>query len=164
MAFELTDIKRVLDAFESGAWDRIHLQDGDSELLLSVYDEPEAATASVPAATASELSSASPEIDAPKAAGIPAPSIAPAPVATNAAVVAASSMGIFWRSPSPGAAPFVSIGDIVSHDTTVCIIEVMKLMHRICAGVQGVVVAVLVEDSHSVEAGQPLLIVEPVGI
>jgi acetyl-CoA carboxylase biotin carboxyl carrier protein len=169
VAFELFNIKRVLDAFERGEWGRIHLSDGESELLLSVEEEPEGASRNVSVAdttgrqpAAAQIDTSEPESDA---GPVPVASLAPPPLPSateNGTVVVASSMGIFWRSPSPGAPPFVSVGDIVTHDTTMCIIEVMKLMHRISAGVHGVVVAVLLEDSQEVVAGQPLFIVEPV--
>ena len=65
--------------------------------------------------------------------------------------VAAPISGIFYCSPRPGERPFVEIGDRVAPDTTVCIIEVMKLMNSVTAGLGGIVEAVLVEDGTSVE-------------
>ena len=76
-------------------------------------------------------------------------------------VVRAPMVGTFYRAPAPGAAPFVSLGQTVEPDTTVCIIEVMKLMNSIEAGVAGVVKEVLVENGSGVEYGTPLLVVEP---
>ena len=76
-------------------------------------------------------------------------------------VVRAPMVGSFYRAPAPDAAPFVSLGQAVEPDTTVCIIEVMKLMNSIEAGVAGVVKEVLVENGAAVEYGTPLLVVEP---
>ena len=60
-------------------------------------------------------------------------------------------------TPRPGEPPFVSVGDRVSEDSIIAIIEVMKLMNSVRAGVSGVVTAVLVENGATVEAGQPIL-------
>ena len=70
-------------------------------------------------------------------------------------------VGTFYRAPEPGAAPFVQTGQTVEADSTVCIIEVMKLMNSIPAGAAGLVTQVLVEDGAAVEYGQPLLVIEP---
>jgi acetyl-CoA carboxylase biotin carboxyl carrier protein len=76
-------------------------------------------------------------------------------------VVRSPMVGTFYRSPSPGAPPFVDLGQAVQPDTTVCIIEVMKLMNSIPAGARGVVREILIEDAEAVEYGEPLVIVEP---
>ena len=76
-------------------------------------------------------------------------------------VVRAPMVGTFYRAPAPDAAPFVTPGQAVSADTTVCIIEVMKLMNSIEAGVAGVVKEILVENGAGVEYGTPLVVIEP---
>jgi acetyl-CoA carboxylase biotin carboxyl carrier protein len=76
-------------------------------------------------------------------------------------VVRAPMVGTFYRAPEPGAAPFVEAGQHVTADTTVCIIEVMKLMNSIPAGCTGVVTHVLVKDAEPVEYGQPLIAIRP---
>ena len=77
--------------------------------------------------------------------------------------VRAPMMGTFYRSPAPGAPAFISVGQPVEADTIVCIIEVMKLMNSIAAGVQGVVTHVLVDDGNPVDAGAPLVVLDPRG-
>jgi acetyl-CoA carboxylase biotin carboxyl carrier protein len=76
-------------------------------------------------------------------------------------VLRAPMVGTFYRAPAPGAAPFVTPGQAVEADTTVCILEVMKLMNSIEAGAAGVVKEVLVENGAAVEYGTPLLVIEP---
>jgi len=76
-------------------------------------------------------------------------------------VVRSPMVGTFYRAPSPGARPFVEIGQAVQPDATVCIIEVMKLMNSIVAGASGVVREILVGDAQAVEYGQALVVVEP---
>ena len=68
----------------------------------------------------------------------------------------APMIGVFYRRPSPGAAPFVEPGQRVEADTTIGIIEIMKLMNPIVAGKAGVITDFLVTDADAVEFGQPL--------
>jgi acetyl-CoA carboxylase biotin carboxyl carrier protein len=82
-------------------------------------------------------------------------------VAPGLAVVKAPMVGTFYRAPSPGAAPFIEIGDRVQPDTVVCIIEVMKLMNTIHAEAAGIVREIRVENSQPVEFGQVLIVIEP---
>jgi acetyl-CoA carboxylase biotin carboxyl carrier protein len=65
-------------------------------------------------------------------------------------------VGTFYRSPSPDKDPYVKVGDNVSPDTTVCIVEAMKLMNEIQAETSGEVVKIYVENGQPVEFGQPL--------
>jgi len=70
-------------------------------------------------------------------------------------------LGIFYRSPKPGEPPFVAVGSKLEEDTIIGIIEVMKLMHSVRAGVQGEVAEVLVVNGAPVEYGEVLLRVRP---
>jgi len=75
--------------------------------------------------------------------------------------IEAPMLGVFYRAPSPGAAPFVDVGARVEPDTIVCIIEVMKMMNSVPAGVAGTIAEIHVENAEAVEYGQPLFRVEP---
>jgi len=70
-------------------------------------------------------------------------------------------IGTFYRKPSPDKPFFVEVGDSVSSDSVVCVIEAMKLFNEIESEVSGKIVKVLVEDSTPVEFGQPLFLVDP---
>jgi acetyl-CoA carboxylase biotin carboxyl carrier protein len=70
-------------------------------------------------------------------------------------------IGTFYRKPSPDKPFFVEVGDSISSDSVVCVIEAMKLFNEIEAEVSGKIVKVLVEDSTPVEFGQPLFLVDP---
>ena len=70
-------------------------------------------------------------------------------------------VGTFYRAPQPGAPPFVEVGQAVKPDSVVGIIEVMKLMNSITAGVHGTVEQILVGDASQVEAGQPIIVIRP---
>ena len=76
-----------------------------------------------------------------------------APVDDSAHYVVSPIVGTFYTSPSPDADVFVKVGDKVSEDTVVCIIEAMKVMNEIKAGVSGTVSEVLIESGHPVEFG-----------
>ena len=71
------------------------------------------------------------------------------------------TVGTFYATPEPGAAPFVTIGDRVEAGTVVCTLEAMKLFNEVSADVIGEVVKVLVKDGDFVEYGQPLFVVKP---
>jgi acetyl-CoA carboxylase biotin carboxyl carrier protein len=70
-------------------------------------------------------------------------------------------VGTFYRAPSPGARPFVDVGDQISPGDVLCIIEAMKLMNEIKAEVGGKIVEILVENGEPVEFSQPLFLVKP---
>ena len=78
------------------------------------------------------------------------------PAAALGDTIDAPMIGVFYRRPSPGAAPFVEPGQRVEADTTIGIIEIMKLMNPIVAGKAGVITEFLVTDADAVEFGQPL--------
>ena len=74
--------------------------------------------------------------------------------------IVAPTIGVFYRAPAPGEAPFVEIGMRVEPTTIVCIIEVMKMMNSIPAGIAGTIAEIHVENAQAVEYGQPLFRVE----
>ena len=75
-------------------------------------------------------------------------------------VVKSPMVGTFYRAATPGAKPFVEVGDTVQEGTTLCIVEAMKLMNEIEADKGGVVKAILVDNGQPVEFGQPLFVIE----
>lgn len=68
-------------------------------------------------------------------------------------------VGTVYRASEPGATPFVSVGQSVSPDDPICIVEVMKLMNSIAAGCHGVVTEILVADGEAVAYGQELFVI-----
>ena len=92
------------------------------------------------------------------------PAPAPAPVQAAAEdpghIVKSPMVGTFYRSASPGAAPFVQIGSQVKEGETICIIEAMKILNEIETDKAGTVTQILVENGQAVEYGQPLFIIE----
>lgn len=96
----------------------------------------------------------------------PPVSVAPVESAPVAAVLPAGHpvkspmVGTFYRSSSPGAAPFIQIGSVVKEGDTLCIIEAMKILNEIESDKSGTVTQILCENGQAVEYGQPLFIVE----
>ena len=95
----------------------------------------------------------------------PVETISATPVAkeevSNYIEITSPIIGTFYRKPSPDKSVFVEVGDVVSTDTIVCMVEAMKLFNEIEAEVSGKIVKVLVEDGTPVEFGQPLYLVDP---
>lgn len=86
------------------------------------------------------------------------------PAATDEPLlISAPMLGTFYRAEAPGAPPFVDVGARVEAHTIVCLIEVMKMMNAVPAGVTGTVVAVCAENAELVEYGAPLFRVQPDG-
>jgi len=81
--------------------------------------------------------------------------------AGDGVTIEAPMLGTVYRAPAPGAPPFVDVGSTVEADTIVCIIEVMKMMNSVHAGVAGTIVEVCVENGEPVEYGARLFRVEP---
>jgi acetyl-CoA carboxylase biotin carboxyl carrier protein len=87
---------------------------------------------------------------------------APAPREPDGVVdVTAPMIGTFYRAPAPGAPPFVDVGSRVEPGTVVCLIEVMKMMNSVPAGMAGTIVEVCAENAQVVELGTPLFRVRP---
>ncbi|MGR4867865.1 acetyl-CoA carboxylase biotin carboxyl carrier protein [Variovorax sp. LARHSF232] len=100
---------------------------------------------------------------APVAGAVAAPAAgapAAAPAAQQGHVVKSPMVGTFYRSSSPGAAPFVEVGAQVKEGDTICIIEAMKILNEIEADKSGTITQILGENGQAVEYGQPLFIIE----
>ncbi|MEB3224036.1 MAG: acetyl-CoA carboxylase biotin carboxyl carrier protein [Candidatus Sericytochromatia bacterium] len=151
----LPDIKALLAAFDASGATSFKLKRGDFKLELSKGAVAPPSPVAVPVVQA-----------APAAAGAVAPAAAPAaaPVVAAAPAMSVKSpmVGTFYRSPSPEASPFISVGDVVKPGQTVCIVEAMKLMNEIEVEQAGRVVRILVENGQAVEFGQVLIELEPV--
>jgi acetyl-CoA carboxylase biotin carboxyl carrier protein len=99
-----------------------------------------------------------PVMAAPVAAVEAAPVVATASPSGHA--VKSPMVGTFYRSSSPGSAPFIQIGSVVKEGDTLCIIEAMKILNEIESDKSGTVTQILCENGQAVEYGQPLFIVE----
>jgi acetyl-CoA carboxylase biotin carboxyl carrier protein len=75
-------------------------------------------------------------------------------------LIKAPMVGTFYAAPKPGQPDFVTVGAKVKPDTVMCIVEVMKLMNTLEAGVEGTVTSILVSNEQAVQYGQPLMIIK----
>ena len=94
------------------------------------------------------------------AAPAPAAAEAPAAPASNEHIVKSPMVGTFYRAASPGAKPFVEVGDSIKTGETVCIVEAMKILNEIEADKSGTILKILCENGQAVEYGQPLFVIE----
>ncbi len=94
----------------------------------------------------------------PVAAAAPVADVAPAVETSHA--VKSPMVGTFYRSASPGAKPFVEVGDIVKEGETICIIEAMKILNEIEADKSGTISKILCQNGQAVEYGQPLFLID----
>lgn len=108
---------------------------------------------------------AAPEMVAPAVTTAPVTAAETAPAVDESHIQKITSpiVGTFYSKPNPTAKQFVNIGDVVDAEKTVCIIEAMKVMNQLPAGISGKIVAVLVKDGDAVEYGQPLFKVDTRG-
>ena len=163
MSFTHEDVQRLLQLLDSSHFDELHLEAEGVKLSLRRNG---AAPSHLPAAALqAPIAPSSPDASAPASSSAPAAApAASAPTAAGDAAlleVRAPMLGTFYGAPKPGAAPFVAVGGHVSADSAVGIIEVMKLMNSISAGVDGVVAEILVRDGDLVEFDQVLMRVRP---
>jgi len=125
---------------------KIKVQSGDHKITIEW--DPNAA----PAGPAGGGGYGLPQVEASVAAGGEASGLTP---------VTAPLVGTYYRSPEPGAKPFVEVGDIVEPEQEIGIIEAMKIMNRIVADAGGRVAELVVNDGDMVEFGQTLMLLEP---
>jgi len=105
--------------------------------------------------------SVTPAPDLAEAAAGPASAAAPPPTDdTYFAIVKAPFVGTFYLASSPDVEPYVNIGQEVTPDAVLCVVEAMKVMNEIKAEVRGVIREILVENAHAVQFGQPLFKIE----
>ena len=171
----LAGLWRVLEAFEGESWSEVKLVAGDVEIHLRrdstgmvADDEPALAQTSRRAASPSAAAAAA-EAPAPDVMhsahvlvqDLPDDPDSPSVAAELEVEVESPSVGVFWAQPHPGEPTFVSIGAHVEPDTTVCIIEIMKLMNHVKAATAGRITRILAANGQTVEKGQPLFLVVP---
>jgi acetyl-CoA carboxylase biotin carboxyl carrier protein len=156
MALTDEDVREILRIIDTAGTHEIRVQTEGFSLHV-VRGEGGAAT----------TRSAGADVGQPGAADVTPAAAAAAANVTQAAAddefltIESPMLGIFYRAEAPGEPPFVEVGSIVEADTIVCIIEVMKMMNSVPAGVAGKIVAISSENGLLVEFGEPLFRVEP---
>ena len=149
---DLRKLKTLIDLVETSGIAELEIQEGEERVRI---------TRTVPQGQQSVTFHTAPHA-APAAAPTAVTPIAEpaAPAAPEGHAVKSPMVGTFYRCASPGAAPFVEIGDTVAQGDTLCIVEAMKLMNEIESDASGTIKAILVENGQAVEFGQPLFVIE----
>ena len=150
MALSDEDVSEILRIIDSAELDELSIETP----AFSLHVVRRAATPGAPRpllpTAPSQTAAAEPPVTHPAAAS-----------ATAKREIEAPMLGTFYRTESPSHPPFIEVGDHVAADSVVCLIEVMKLMNHIQAGVAGTIVEVLARSGELVEFGQPLFVVAP---
>ena len=160
MSLTARDVAEILRVLEESSFDTLDLDMDGVQLRLRRSGAPPARE-SVPTPALAPRAGESPAKSARSAA--PAHTAAHVGVAPEPGAVAvpAPLLGIYYRAPKPGEPPFVEAGDKVQADTIIGIIEVMKLMNTVRAGVAGQIVSISAPNGELVEYGQAILWVRP---
>jgi acetyl-CoA carboxylase biotin carboxyl carrier protein len=151
MTLTAKDVAEIMRLLEQSSFDSLSLEIDGVKLNLQ---RSSAAPVRQPAAPAASAESQPQPVE-------PAPPKNKPPPEPGLAEVASPLLGIFYRAPKPGEPPFVEVGSKVVEDTVIGIIEVMKLMNSVRAGVKGEVVEILAENGALVEYGEILLRLRP---
>jgi acetyl-CoA carboxylase biotin carboxyl carrier protein len=147
---DLRKLKKLIDLVEESGIAELEITEGEEKVRISRNNSTNApASASVT------------QVSAAPAGGAAAPGTAgePAAPAAEGHVLKSPMVGTYYRAPTPGAKPFVEVGQTVNEGDTVCIIEAMKLLNEIEADSSGVIKAILVENGQPVEYGHPLMVI-----
>lgn len=151
------EIAETLRTFARSHWRSMTLEINGIRVVVGKDGPPASLSPATPA------NRTTPEISAPAPESAPAAprSAAPPPDTTGLVAVRSPAVGAFWVAPSPGAPPFVEIGQVVDVDEQLAIVEVMKLMNPVITEIGGEVVAVRARNADLVEFGQTLFLIRP---
>ena len=150
--FDVRKIRRLIELMNEHDLNEIDLRDGDVRVRLRKGGEMPVAYAAAPAPVAAAASAAAPAKPATEAAAT-----------DNYHVIRSPMVGTYYSAANPESPPFVKVGDHIGNDSTVCVIEAMKVFNEIPAEVKGKIAACLVENGTPVEFGQPLFKVDAKG-
>lgn len=152
---DLRKLKKLIDLVEESGISELELTEGEEKVRIS--RQPQGQAVQYMPSYAPQMMAA-PAVASGAAATAPAAAEGAAP-AMDGHAVKSPMVGTFYRSPSPDAKAFVEVGSTVNVGDTLCIIEAMKLLNEIESDKAGVVKAILVENGHPVEYGEPLFII-----
>ena len=149
--FDLKQVKQLVELMKANDLTDVEIKQGEQEITLRRGSQT-VMVASAPAPVAVQ----SAPVSAPPATVPAAPAPAAPATPANVTVIKSPMVGTFYAAAKPDSPPFAKVGDTVSAEKTVCIIEAMKVMNEIQAECSGKVVAVLVKNGETVEFGKPL--------
>ena len=158
---DLRDIQNLIKFVAKSGASEVKLEMEDIKITIKTGSEKTETTIVQHAAPTSNLPlvQSAPSVAPSAPAAVTQNSVAPA--ANNYKEITSPIIGTFYRKPAPDKPVFVEVGDVVSEDTVVCMVEAMKLFNEIEAEISGKIVKILVEDGTPIEYGQPLFLVDP---
>ena len=151
---DIRKVKKLIELLEESDLAELEIHEGEESVRLTRYSHQAA-----PVQYAAAPALAPTPAPAPAADG-EVSSAAAKPEKTSGHSVLSPMVGVFYRQPSPEAAPFIDVGSHVNVGDTICIIEAMKMMNQIEADKSGRVKAILINSGEAVEFDQPLIIIE----
>jgi acetyl-CoA carboxylase biotin carboxyl carrier protein len=155
---DIRKIKKLIELLEESGIAEIEIKEGEEALRISRMPTGTAATHHQLPPMAMPMAA---PLAAPVQAAAPRPAeIAAAKAKANEHVITAPMVGTFYGAPSPGAKPFIEIGDEIKVGQVLCIIEAMKMMNQIESDKAGRVTSIMARNGDPVEFGQPLFVVE----
>ena len=152
---DIRKVKKLIELLEESQVAEIEIHEGEESVRISRMSTSVPAPAMVQAAPAVAVAPPPAAVQAPAATPEPAADVAPEGHAVTSPMV-----GTFYEAASPGAKPFVEVGQPVNVGDTLCIVEAMKMLNQIEADKAGVIEAILVENAEPVEYGPPLFVIE----
>jgi acetyl-CoA carboxylase biotin carboxyl carrier protein len=161
---ELTedDVLHILKLIDESKFDYFQLEVGELKITVSKGEPIPLAGTTPQQTTANPAPSPAPAAAKPTAVQASEPAAAKSAVIPEGMVpITAPLLGTFYVAPEPGAPPFVKVGQQITEDTTVGLIEVMKVFNSVRATVKGTIVEVVAQNGQFVEFGQPLFIIKP---
>ena len=157
---DLRKLKTLIDLVSESNVSELEITEAEGKVrIVKSAGVAMVAPMAMPAPVAVAPAAAAPVATAPAAAPAAAAAEA-APAAPAGHAVKSPMVGTFYRSASPGAAPFVQIGSVVKEGETLCIVEAMKILNEIESDKSGTVTQILCENGQAVEYGQPLFVIE----
>lgn len=154
---DIRKVKKLIELLEESGIAELEIREGEESVRISRQSKVD--TTTMIAAPPMQFT-APPVATAPTAAPETTTSAPSAEAEISGHVIKSPMVGTFYRSPSPGAKPFVEVGQSVKAGDTLCIVEAMKLLNQIESDKSGIVKSILVENEHPVEYGQPLFVIE----
>jgi acetyl-CoA carboxylase biotin carboxyl carrier protein len=162
MTLTAADVAEIMRLVEQSGFDELNLEIDGTKISLRRGAPSGTATAAGPVTAVAPIAASTRAVASATAAAAQAASD-PAAVDPAAVDLPSPLLGTFYRSPKPGAPPFVQVGSQVEADSIIGIIEVMKLMNTVRAGVRGTVAEFVAADGALVEYGEVLLRVRTTG-
>jgi acetyl-CoA carboxylase biotin carboxyl carrier protein len=157
---DLRKLKKLIDLVEESGIAELEITEGEEKVKIVKGGSGKEGVVLTPLPPAASPLTAQPvPVSAPPPAQAPGSTPGEAPTSLEGHIVKSPMVGTFYRSGSPGAKPFVEVGDTVKAGQPICIIEAMKLMNEIEADKDGVIKAIMVENGQPVEYGESLMMI-----